>query len=136
LCREFTREEVNITIHQMHSLKASGLDGFLALFYKKYWHVVGEDVTSFVLDIVINNANPSSIYNTFICLIPKVSKPKYPKQLRLICLCNVSMKIVTKCIANRLKTILSELVGITQSAFIPVRQITDNAFWVLKFSII
>ncbi|KAF7832377.1 reverse transcriptase [Senna tora] len=41
----FTREEVKEAVFSMYPTKAPEPDGFPALFYQKYWEVVGEDVT-------------------------------------------------------------------------------------------
>jgi hypothetical protein len=50
------------------------------------------------------NNNP--ITKIYICLIPKNNNPSSPNDYRPISLCNVTLKIITKTLANRLKTIL------------------------------
>lgn len=125
LGREFTKE-VSSALNQMKPNAAPGSDGMPALFYQKFWDKVGADVVSMVLDILNGNIDPGFINQTFICLIPKVKKPKHPRDFRPISLCNMSFKIVTKTIANRLKLILSRIVGPFLSAFVPGRLITNN----------
>lgn len=42
LSKEFTIEEVQKALKQMHLTKAPGLDGMSLVFYQKHWHIVGQ----------------------------------------------------------------------------------------------
>ena len=46
LNRNFTREEVATALKQIHPTKAPGLDGMFAIFYQKYWSIVGCSISS------------------------------------------------------------------------------------------
>ena len=52
--------------------------------------------------------------------------PEYISQLRPISLCNVDYKMITKATTNRMKVIMSSMVGPNQSNFVPDYRITDN----------
>lgn len=123
----FTPIDVKHALFQMQPSKSPGPDGFTAGFYQKIWHIIGGDMTNMVLDILNNGADPTDINQTYVCLIPKVKTPETPKEFRPISLSNVVMRVVTKCLANRIKPVLDELIGEQQSAFAPGRQITDHA---------
>ena len=69
---------------------------------------------------------PPGLNETFICLIPKVKSPQKITEFHPISLCNVSYKIISKVLANRLKKILADVINESQSAFVAERQITDN----------
>lgn len=79
-----------------------------------------------VKDALYGSRFDSSLCDTHIVLIPKVTNPVQLDQLRPISLCNVSYKIITKVLVNRISGIMSKLVGPLQSSFIPGRSITDN----------
>ena len=97
-----------------------------AFFYQKYWHIVGPKVTFAVLEILNSGYMLKKINYTYIALIPKKCDPEKITDFRPINLCNVIYKIVSKVLANRLKTILPHIISEYQSAFVPGRQITDN----------
>ncbi|GAU51479.1 hypothetical protein TSUD_413680 [Trifolium subterraneum] len=126
LAMNFTAEEVYLAIKDMKSLAGPGPDGLPTRFYHTYWDIVGNDITKEVLQVLNHGGNPKPFNSTHICLIPKTNNPSYPSDFRPISLCNVTLKIITKTIANRLKTILPNIISPNQSAFVPRRLISDN----------
>ena len=75
----------------------------------------------------------NSLNHTFITLIPKVPTPERVTQFRPISLCNVSYKIISKTLVNRLKPLMDSLITPFQNAFIQGRQITDNIILAHEF---
>jgi hypothetical protein len=110
----------------MKSLAAPGPDGLPAKFYHTYWDIVGKEVITTALNILNNNGDPSPFNATNICLIPKVNNPTQPSDFRPISLCNVTLKLITKTIANKIKTILPDIISTNQSAFVLGKLITYN----------
>jgi reverse transcriptase-like protein len=87
---------------------------------------VGEEICAVVLNFLTGGSMPADLNHTFVVLTPKVRKPVDMKELRPISLCNVSYKLISKVLANRLKKILPMIIDEHQSAFVPGRLITDN----------
>ncbi|XP_057444657.1 uncharacterized protein LOC130736903 [Lotus japonicus] len=58
LAEPFTREDVEEALAQMHPTKSPGCDGLPALFYQKFWHIVGDDVSSFCLQVLHGEVSP------------------------------------------------------------------------------
>ncbi|CAL9021650.1 unnamed protein product [Prunus brigantina] len=136
LLSEFTAEEVKHALFQMHPSKAPGPDGMSPFFFQKYWDVVGGEVTAAILDFLRTGKLLPKLNFTHVALIPKVKDPTNMTQFRPISLCNVIYKIGAKVLANRLKLILNDVIGVQQSAFVPGRMISDNsivAFEVLHY---
>eukprot|EP00253_Pinus_taeda_P019008 PITA_19008 len=63
---------------------------------------------------------------TFIALIPKEAQPNTPDKYRLIALCNIIYKIVSKIIASRLKLVLPLIISSEKYGYVNGRQITDG----------
>jgi len=71
-----------------------------------------------ILDVTINR--------TYMALIPKTSSPVHVTDFKPISLCNVIYKILSKVLANRLKSVMSYIISSFQSAFIPGRLVSNN----------
>ncbi|XP_021732105.1 uncharacterized protein LOC110698909 [Chenopodium quinoa] len=132
LLRPYSREEVHTALKHMHPSKAPGPDGMHAIFYQRFWHIVGNDVADFVIGILNGNAILERINKTNIALVSKVKEPQHAVDFRPISLCNVIYKLITKCIVLRLKEVLRNIISENQSAFVPGRLITDNALIALE----
>ncbi|KAL5854784.1 hypothetical protein ACOSQ4_004586 [Xanthoceras sorbifolium] len=106
--------------------KAPGSDGFHALFFQKFWNVVGEDVSSVCLKVLNGGCSIEEFNATNVVLISKVKNPERMTDFRPISLRSVIYKTVSKVMANRLKEILPHIISSEQSAFVPGRLIFDN----------
>lgn len=87
-------------------------------FYQTYWKIVGEEVTKNILKVLNNQESIQRFNKIFITLIPKKHNPLKPTNYRPIALNNVIMKIITKTIANRIRSILRNLISEKESAFV------------------
>ena len=126
LIRTFTKEDVEATLKQMHPTKAPGPDDMSAIFFQKYWDVIGNDITCMVLNVLNSNMPIADINRTNITLIPKINNPSKMNDFRPLSLTNVVYKLVSIVLANRLKNILPQIIYENQSAFLLERLITDN----------
>ena len=84
LLATYTRDEVKKAMFNIGDLKAPGPDGLHAVFYKRFWHIIGEDLTDEVLQAVNTRTIPVG-WNTIV-LIPKVENPEFITQFRPISL--------------------------------------------------
>lgn len=122
----FTDDEIKQAASSMSPFKSPGPDGFPTIFYHKYWHIIGNNVTACVLNFLNNRSLPSELNYTYIMLIPNVKNPQRMTEFRPISLCNVLFKIGSKVLANRLKPVLDLLISPSRSVFFPNRLIIDN----------
>ncbi|XP_052290822.1 uncharacterized protein LOC127900258 [Citrus sinensis] len=119
-------DKIKKTIFGMHPLKALGPDGLHAIFYQTQWDTVGSSLCCLMKEVFQHKRLPGDLNATLIALIPKIENPSSLKLYRPISLCNVAYKTITKIIANRLQSILPQLIGPHQTSFVSGRHITEN----------
>ncbi|XP_024164283.1 uncharacterized protein LOC112171314 [Rosa chinensis] len=134
LTAPYLDEEIKKTLFQMHPSKSLGPDGMSPCFFQKFWNVVEKDVRIVVREILYTGQISQESNFTHLTLIPKIKEPKLVSDLRPIALCNVVYNIASKVMANRLKTILPQVISPLQSAFVPGRLISDNTLVATKIA--
>lgn len=80
----------------MNTLSSLGLDGFPDAFFQRHWKIVGKGVCNAVTIAFNSNSWANDLNDTFIALIPKVTKPAKVTEFRPISFCNVMYKILAK----------------------------------------
>lgn len=106
--------------------KSPRSDGFSIEFFQTYWHIVGNVTSKAIRAFFHSGKMIKEINHTFIALIPKKDQPITTNDFRPISICNTSIKIIAKILANRLKKVLPKLIHPFQGAFTPDRDIQDN----------
>lgn len=119
-------EEVKTAVFQLHPDKAPRPDGFQAGFFQKCWHFVGEEIWQAVEATKNSSSLLNEINNTFFTLILKKNDSADLGDFRPISLCNTIYKILSKCLANRLKTFLPTIISEEQTGFVANRSILDG----------
>jgi len=116
----------------MHPDKSPRTDGLNLGFFQKFWPLIGTKIFEACCSWLDEGSFPSTLNDTNIALIAKVDHPESMKDLRPISLWNVIYKILSKFLANRLKQILHKCISNSQAAFVPGRDIHDNALTAFK----
>lgn len=95
----------------MGALKSPRPDGLNPIFFQSQWDLIGDSVVETLMSCFYDPRKVVDLNDTLLVLIPKVDKPDILRQYRLINLCNVIYKTMTKVIANRLKGSMNALVA-------------------------
>ena len=111
-------QEVEEVMHLMAQGKAPGLDGFTSNFFHFFLDLIKEEFRAIVEESQKRKGVRKAFNTTFLSLIPKGEDVDTPGKFRPIALCNVIYKILSKFIANRLKTLLLGLIIPEQYGFV------------------
>lgn len=124
---EITLNEATLSLKSMKNGKSPGTDGITVEFYKFFWKQIGSFVVRSLNEGFSKREMSISQREGVIICLPKGDKPReYLKNWRPISLLNVTYKIGSSCIANRIKKVLPNLINEDQTGFISGRYIGDN----------
>ena len=120
-----------------HSKRPGG-DSIPYEFYKPFWDVVEAPllaaITEMFADTTSSAALPQSMRQGIITLIFKggTKDRRDPGSYRPITLLNTDYKLIAKVLAARIAGPLDTVIDVTQTAFLPGRQIGDNVMFHLE----
>eukprot|EP00253_Pinus_taeda_P012614 PITA_12614 len=100
-------------------------DGWTIEFFLHFFDIFKEDILSLVESSRSSGAIHPHTSSTLIALIQKNADPLTFKDFRPISLCNITFKIITKVIAERIKVYLAATLSNDQYAFLRGRSILD-----------
>lgn len=91
-----------------------------------FWDIISKEVIYAFRYVFSTSTKPNVWKRTYIALIPKTSSLSRSLDYWPISLCNTIYKILAKVLANRLKSILPNIISLEQGAFIQVQHITNQ----------
>jgi hypothetical protein len=122
-----TLEEASSVLKNMSNGKSPGTDGMTVDFFKFFWRQLRVFVVRSLNEGFDKGQMSITQREGIIVCLPKGDKPReYLKNWRPISLLNVVYKIGSSCIANRIKSVLPQLISADQTGFVPGRYIGDN----------
>ena len=102
LTARVSSSEVQAAFFSIHPNKAPGPDGFNGYFYRKMWHIVGEDLVQAIQFFFETGHLLREINHSAISLVPKIPNPSKMNDYRPIACCNTIYKCISKILAKRI----------------------------------
>jgi hypothetical protein len=113
LVSPFSEEEIWAALFHMEHNKALGPDGFFAECFQVFWSIIKDDLVSLFQDFHRGDLPLYSLNFGTIILLPKSKDAETIQQFRPFCLLNVSFKIFTNVITNRISSVASKIISLT-----------------------
>jgi hypothetical protein len=125
-----SHSEIKAAVFSLNKDSAPGPDGFGAFFFQHYWDIIKLDVTNAVLEFFTSSWILPGFNSNIIALLPKSPDASFIDHYRPIAMANFKFKIISKVIADRLASIMPNLVSAEQKGFIQGKDIKDCLYTV------
>ena len=124
---KITYLEAACALKNMKNEKSPGPDGFTAEFFKFFFVDIGKYFIRSINEGLEKGELSVTQYQGVITCLPKEGKPKqFIKNWRPISLLNVTYKILSSCIALRIRNVLPKIIHESQKGFMKNRYIGEN----------
>jgi hypothetical protein len=120
-----SHSEIKAAVFALNKDSAPGPDGFGAFFFQNYWDIVKTDVINAVLEFFTSSWILPGFNSNIIALLPKFPEAASIDQFRPIAMANFKFKIISKILADRLASIMPNIISEEQKGFIHGRDIRD-----------
>jgi Reverse transcriptase (RNA-dependent DNA polymerase) len=117
LDRDIRVDEHDMALKDMRSKTAGGPDGIGVPVVKKYWHLIRIPLSDYCKEMMRLNGMSPSFKTSLIKLILKKGDTAKIKNWRPISLLNVTYKVISKAINNRLKKVSEKILSRAQKGF-------------------
>ena len=97
----------------MTPYKAPSPDGYPSIFYVECWDIIGSSVIEAIQSFFTTGYLLKEFNQTFIVLIPKLPMAVEVTDYRLISLCNLIYKLISKILINHMRPILKRVIAPT-----------------------
>ena len=125
--KSITLDELSHSLKKMKNNKTPGSDGFPVEFFKVFWNKLIFFVFRSLQESYQTSLLPLTMRQCIISCLPKGNKNReYLKNWRPISLLNVTYKLCSSVIANRIKEHLDIIISNTQTGFISNRFIGES----------
>ncbi|VFR03157.1 unnamed protein product [Cuscuta campestris] len=118
--------EIKNTLWAMDPNSAVGPDGYIVFFFKHCWDIIKKELISACQEVWLGTPLPDAATSSNLVLIPKVDNPSSVHDFRPICLSTVTIKLASKCLANRLSKLLTILISEEQGAYMMGKDISEQ----------
>lgn len=121
-----TYKEVEDALNDIGDYKSPGIDGFSAKLFKNCWQTLKCDVYAAVDEFFKTGMILKGFNQTVVTLIPKGEHAKNIRDFRPIAGCTVFLKIISKVLTNRMRSIMPDVISKNQAAFVVGQDIHNH----------